>query len=102
MTWQEQNNSADIKGNGYQAIQLYNIFTTVAGMIDVTEFKNRENRGGLTERDTIGDQACTANERPVRIQYICPVPIYVFPEMKVFFQNIIVMCCLPGTTLVYL
>jgi hypothetical protein len=24
----------------------------------------------------------TANERPVRIQYKCLVPIYVFPEMK--------------------
>ncbi len=26
--------------------------------------------------------ACTVNEGPVRIQYKCPVPIYVFPEMK--------------------
>ncbi len=25
---------------------------------------------------------CTANERPVRIQYKCLVPIYVFPEIK--------------------
>jgi hypothetical protein len=24
----------------------------------------------------------TANDRPVRIQYKCLVPIYVFPEMK--------------------
>jgi hypothetical protein len=26
--------------------------------------------------------ACTANEGPVRIQYKCLVPIYIFPEMK--------------------
>ncbi len=26
--------------------------------------------------------ACNANEGPVRIQYICLVPIYVFPEIK--------------------
>jgi hypothetical protein len=25
---------------------------------------------------------CTANEGPVRIQYECLVPTYVFPEMK--------------------
>jgi hypothetical protein len=25
---------------------------------------------------------CTANEGPLRIQYKCLVPIYVFPEMK--------------------
>ncbi len=25
---------------------------------------------------------CTANERPVRAQYKCLVPIYVFPEIK--------------------
>jgi hypothetical protein len=25
---------------------------------------------------------CTANEGPVRIQFKCLVPIYVFPEMK--------------------
>jgi hypothetical protein len=27
-------------------------------------------------------QHCTANEGPVAIQYLCLVPIYVFPEMK--------------------
>jgi hypothetical protein len=41
----------------------------------------------------------TANEGPVRIQYECLVPIYVFPEMKLFarpryFQNRIIMFCL--------
>ncbi len=30
---------------------------------------------------------CTANEGPVRIQYKCLVPIYVFPEMKLLFQK---------------
>jgi hypothetical protein len=29
--------------------------------------------------------AYTANEGPVRIQYKCLVPIYVFPEMKLLF-----------------
>jgi hypothetical protein len=29
---------------------------------------------------------CTANEGPVRIQYKCLVPIYVFQEMKLIFQ----------------
>jgi hypothetical protein len=29
----------------------------------------------------------TANEGPVRIQYICLVPIYVFPEMKLLFPK---------------
>jgi hypothetical protein len=28
-----------------------------------------------------------ANEGPVRIQYKCLVPIYVFPEMKLLFQK---------------
>ncbi len=27
---------------------------------------------------------CTANEGPVRIQYKCLVPIYVFPGMKLY------------------
>jgi hypothetical protein len=37
---------------------------------------------------------CTANESPVRIQYICLVPIYVFPEKKLLFpkQNYNIMC----------
>ncbi len=34
--------------------------------------------GGLNLRT----RRCTANEGPVRIQYKCLVPIYVFPEMK--------------------
>jgi hypothetical protein len=29
----------------------------------------------------------TANEGPVRIQYKCLVPIYVFPEMKLLFPK---------------
>jgi hypothetical protein len=29
----------------------------------------------------------TANEGPVRIQYKCMVPYYVFPEMKLLFPN---------------
>jgi hypothetical protein len=29
----------------------------------------------------------TANEGPVRIQYKCLVPIYVFPEMKLVFPK---------------
>jgi hypothetical protein len=29
----------------------------------------------------------TANEGPVRIQYKCLVPIYVFPEMKLLFSK---------------
>jgi hypothetical protein len=33
----------------------------------------------------------TTNEGPVRIQYICLVPIYVFPEMNLLFpkQNVL-------------
>jgi hypothetical protein len=31
--------------------------------------------------------SCTANEGPVRIQYKCLVPIYVFPEMKLLFPK---------------
>jgi hypothetical protein len=52
--------------------------------------------------------AHTANEGPVRIQYKCLVPIYVFPEMKLcsvqppYFQNRIIMFCLPIPTLIYL
>ncbi len=30
---------------------------------------------------------CTANEGPVRIEYKCLVPIYVFPEMKLWFPK---------------
>jgi hypothetical protein len=29
----------------------------------------------------------TANERPVRIQYKCLFPIYLFPEMKLLFSK---------------
>jgi hypothetical protein len=29
----------------------------------------------------------SANERPMRIQYKCLVPIYVFPEMKLLFTT---------------
>jgi hypothetical protein len=47
-----------------------------------------------------------ANEGPVRIQCKCQVPIYVFPEKKLFslviFQNRIIMFCLPVPTLIYL
>ncbi len=49
----------------------------------------------------------TANERSVRIQYKCLVPIYVFSEMKLrrprYFQNKIKikMFCLPTSTFVY-
>jgi hypothetical protein len=44
----------------------------------------------------------TANEGPVKIQYKCLVPIYVFPEMKLLFpkQNYIVLSPVP--TLIYL
>ncbi len=41
----------------------------------------------------------TANEGPVRIQYKCPVPIYV---LNCYFQNRITMFCLPVPTLIYL
>ncbi len=30
---------------------------------------------------------CTANEGPMRIQYKCLDPIYVFPEMKLLFPK---------------
>jgi hypothetical protein len=33
------------------------------------------------------ESGCTANERPVRIQYKCLVPIYVFPEIKLLFPK---------------
>jgi hypothetical protein len=45
---------------------------------------------------------CTANEGPVRIQYKCLVPIYVFPGMKLLFSNRIIIFCLPVPTLIYL
>ncbi len=38
-----------------------------------------ESRVGGKDRNFL---LCTANEGPVRIQYKCPVPVYVFPEMK--------------------
>jgi hypothetical protein len=31
--------------------------------------------------------SCNANEGPVRIQYKCLIPIYVFPEMKLLFTK---------------
>ncbi len=45
---------------------------------------------------------CTANEGPMRIQYKCLVPIYVFPEMKLLFPKPLVMFCLSVPTLTYL
>jgi hypothetical protein len=45
-------------------------------------------------------KTCTANEGPVRIQYKCLVPIYLFPEMKLLFQKQNIM--FPVPTLIYL
>ncbi len=43
----------------------------------------------------------TANEGPpLRIQYNCLVPIYVFPEIKL--RDLIIMFCLPISTFMYL
>ncbi len=46
---------------------------------------------------------CTANERaggyPI---YKCLVPIYVVPEMNCYFQNRIIMFCLPVPTIIFL
>jgi hypothetical protein len=44
----------------------------------------------------------TANVGPVIIQYKCLVPIYVFPVRNCYFQNRIIMFCLPVPTLIYL
>ncbi len=41
----------------------------------------------LTFIRVLCDQRCTANEGPVKIQYKCLVPIYVFPEMKLLFPK---------------
>ncbi len=50
--------------------------------------------------------ACTANEGPVRIQYKCLVPIYISQKWNCvhppYFQNRIIMICLPIPTLTYL
>jgi hypothetical protein len=35
----------------------------------------------------ISKMSSTANEGPVRIQYKCLLPIYVFPEMKLLFPK---------------
>jgi hypothetical protein len=40
-----------------------------------------------TLEQTPTKSSCTANEGPVRIQYICLVSIYVFPEMKLLFPK---------------
>ncbi len=46
-------------------------------------------KGRHLERDgkEVSGIICTANEGPVRVQYKCLVPIYVFPEMKLFFPK---------------
>jgi hypothetical protein len=44
----------------------------------------------------------TANEGPVRLQYKCLLPIYVFPEMKLLFPKQNIIFCLPVLTLIYL
>ncbi len=57
----------------------------------------------FTKSRNFDSEAHTANEGPVRIQYKCLVPIYVFPEMKLCsLQNRIIMFCLPIPTLIYL
>jgi hypothetical protein len=38
--------------------------------------------GRIKKKYFIKLELCTANEGPVKIQYKCLVPIYVFPEMK--------------------
>ncbi len=40
----------------------------------------------LSDKSVV-DSGYTANEGPVRIQYKCLVPIYVFPEMKLLFPK---------------
>jgi hypothetical protein len=63
-------------------------------------------RRKLDEVEGGGEEGgCTANEGLARIQYQCLVPIYVFPEMKLhecYFQNRIIMFCLPISTFMYL
>jgi len=39
------------------------------------------------KHSVIATELCTANEGPVRIQYNCLVPIYVFTEMKLLFPK---------------
>jgi hypothetical protein len=55
---------------------------------------------GLRRGSVHGSYA--ANEGPERIQYKCLVPIYVFPEMKLLFQNRIKIFCLVVPSLIYL
>ncbi len=48
--------------------------------------------------ETVTNCCHTANEGPVIIQYKCLVPIYVFQKWNCYFQNRIIMFCLPVPT----
>jgi hypothetical protein len=82
-------------------------------IFSVLVFENYASRTGVGQK-TKGQKnhAFTVNEGPVRIQYKYLVPIYVLPEMKLhvhwcivqppYFQNRIIMFCLPMPTLIHL
>ncbi len=68
--------------------QVKNIYNTMLlSPMTITQqtlyLKKKRNWGKLTSESIL----YTANEGPVRIQYICLVPIYVFPEMKLLFSK---------------
>jgi hypothetical protein len=44
--------------------------------------ERKTNRHADRKKRCLASSGHTANEGPVRIQYKCLIPIYVFPEMK--------------------
>jgi hypothetical protein len=72
-----------------------NTIYTVAATLRMPETAGKEDKQGSsmssvtpsTTSATAGTITTTANKGPMRIQYKCLVPIYVFPEMRLFFPK---------------
>jgi hypothetical protein len=54
--------------------------------LDLSRARSGGHTGGQKEDKEVDDRY-TANEGPGKILYKCLVPIYVFPEMKLFFPK---------------
>ncbi len=70
--------------HGAQVIALYQKYTKT----QYRKFETNIPRKGIARPQSQFTHSCTANEGPVRIQYKCLVPIYLFfPEMKLLFPK---------------
>jgi hypothetical protein len=63
-----------------------NSHESLLNLLDLSRARGGGHTGGQKEDKEVDDRY-TANEGPGKILYKCLVPIYVFPEMKLFFPK---------------